>query len=196
MDMARFHEWAAGLNLIVCVEEKRKIIEGQIKDALFDAPHGRRVYGWHKGNSHVGDRREELLPTRYALDPIRVAETLGAVLIEEGRRTDAVAGALAKLAEARRADNAEATAARLPCFCSGCPHNSSTAVPEGSRAYAGIGCHYMVQWMDRETSGSRRWAARARTGWARRRFQSGPTCSRTSATAPTTIPACRRSALP
>ncbi len=57
------------------------------------------------------------------------------------------------LDEARRADNAEDIAARLPYFCSGCPHNSSTKVPEGSRAYAGIGCHYMVQWMDRETTG-------------------------------------------
>ena len=44
-------------------------------------------------------------------------------------------------------------ATRTPYFCSGCPHNSSTKVPEGSRAYAGIGCHYMVQWMDRETTG-------------------------------------------
>ena len=42
---------------------------------------------------------------------------------------------------------------RTPHFCSGCPHNSSTVVPEGSRAVAGIGCHYMVQWMDRETTG-------------------------------------------
>lgn len=42
---------------------------------------------------------------------------------------------------------------RTPWFCSGCPHNTSTKVPEGSRAYAGIGCHYMVQWMGRETTG-------------------------------------------
>ena len=44
-------------------------------------------------------------------------------------------------------------AVRIPYFCSGCPHNSSTVVPEGSRAYAGIGCHYMAQWMDRSTLG-------------------------------------------
>ena len=42
---------------------------------------------------------------------------------------------------------------RKPYFCAGCPHNSSTIIPEGSRAYAGIGCHYMVQWMDRSTVG-------------------------------------------
>ncbi len=42
---------------------------------------------------------------------------------------------------------------RKPYFCAGCPHNSSTIIPEGSRAYAGIGCHYMVQWMDRSTIG-------------------------------------------
>ncbi|NBD29314.1 MAG: indolepyruvate ferredoxin oxidoreductase family protein [Alphaproteobacteria bacterium] len=153
MDMKGFHDWAEGLDLIICVEEKRKLIEVQVKEAIFDDRHGRRVYGWHKGNSYIDDRREELFPTRYALDPIWVAEKLGAVLIEEGRRTDAIEGALAKLAEARRADNAEEIAARLPYFCSGCPHNSSTKVPEGERAYAGIGCHYMVQWMDRDTVG-------------------------------------------
>ena len=82
-----------------------------------------------------------------------IAEKLGEILIEEGRDTDGVRAGLAKLSEARRADNAEEIATRLPYFCSGCPHNSSTRLPEGSRAYAGIGCHYMVQWMDRETTG-------------------------------------------
>ena len=61
---------------------------------------------------------------------------------------------MARLAEAKRADNAEEIATRVPHFCSGCPHNSSTKVPEGARAYAGIGCHYMVQWMDRDTIGT------------------------------------------
>ena len=82
-----------------------------------------------------------------------IAEKLGEILIEEGRDTDGVRAGLGKLSEARRADNAQEIATRLPYFCSGCPHNSSTKVPEGSRAYAGIGCHYMVQWMDRETTG-------------------------------------------
>ncbi|WP_170412918.1 indolepyruvate ferredoxin oxidoreductase family protein [Ruegeria atlantica] len=152
LDMAGFHDWAEGLDLIVIVEEKRKLIEVQVKEAIFDDRRGRRVYGWYKGGAGTL-HREELFPTRGALDPIMIAEKLGDILIEEGRDTDGVRAGMAKLSEARRADNAEEIATRLPYFCSGCPHNSSTKLPDGSRAYAGIGCHYMVQWMDRETTG-------------------------------------------
>ena len=152
LDMEGFHDWAEGLDLIVVVEEKRKLIEVQIKEAIFDDRRGRRVYGWYKGGAGAM-HREELFPTRGALDPIMIAEKLGGILIEEGRETDGMKAGLSLLEEARRNDNAEDIAARLPYFCSGCPHNSSTKLPEGARAYAGIGCHYMVQWMDRETTG-------------------------------------------
>ncbi|MCW1950550.1 MAG: indolepyruvate ferredoxin oxidoreductase family protein [Octadecabacter sp.] len=153
LDMDSFHDWAAGLDLIISVEEKRKLIEVQIKEAIFDDHDGRRVYGWHKGDSWENGRREEFIATRFALDPVFIAEKIGAVMIEEGCGSEAIESGLAKLADAKRADNAEEIAARLPYFCSGCPHNSSTKVPEGARAYAGIGCHYMVQWMDRDTVG-------------------------------------------
>ena len=153
LDMESFHEWAEDLALIIVVEEKRKLIEVQVKEAIFDDRRGRRVYGWHKGDTWQNGRQVELFPTRYALDPVMIAEKLGAILLEEGRDTDAIRAGLARLAEARRADNAPEIATRVPYFCSGCPHNSSTRVPEGSRAYAGIGCHYMVQWMDRSTLG-------------------------------------------
>ncbi len=152
MDMKGFNAWAEGLDLIVVVEEKRKLIEIQIKEAIFDDRRGRRVYGWYKGGAG-SMHREELFPTKYALDPIMIAEKLGNILIEEGRDAEAIRAGLAQLDDARRADNAEEITARLPYFCSGCPHNSSTKLPEGSRAYAGIGCHFMVQWMDRETVG-------------------------------------------
>jgi len=148
MDMRSFAEWAEGLELIVVVEEKRKLIEVQVKEAIFDNRKGRRVLGWHHDRSGA-----ELFPTRYALDPLLIAERIGAILTEEGRGTAGVKAGLARIAEARRADNAPEIATRTPWFCSGCPHNSSTRLPEGSRAYAGIGCHYMVQWMGRETSG-------------------------------------------
>ncbi|MFV1464682.1 MULTISPECIES: indolepyruvate ferredoxin oxidoreductase family protein [unclassified Phaeobacter] len=152
LDMKGFNAWAEDLDLIVVVEEKRKLIEIQIKEALFDERKGRRVYGWYKGGAG-GMHRDELFPTKYALDPIMIAEKLGQILIEEGRETEAIRAGLSALDEAKRADNAEEIAARLPYFCSGCPHNSSTKLPDGSRAYAGIGCHFMVQWMDRETTG-------------------------------------------
>ncbi|WP_299359924.1 indolepyruvate ferredoxin oxidoreductase family protein [uncultured Paracoccus sp.] len=148
MDMRSFQEWSETLDLVICVEEKRKLIEVQVKEAIFDNRHGRRVIGWRHDRTH-----EEVFPTRYALDPVTIAQKLGEILIEEGRRTDRLDAALARIGESRRADNAAEIAVRTPWFCSGCPHNSSTRIPDGSRAYAGIGCHYMVQWMDRETSG-------------------------------------------
>ena len=146
LDTLSFTEWANDLDLIVVVEEKRKLIEVQIKEAIFDDRRGRRVYGGLK-------QGEVLFSPQMALDPVDIAEKLGGILLDEGRRTDGIEAGLAMLAEAKRADNATDIAARLPYFCSGCPHNSSTKVPDGSRAYAGIGCHYMVQWMDRETVG-------------------------------------------
>ncbi|MCV6592503.1 MAG: indolepyruvate ferredoxin oxidoreductase family protein [Silicimonas sp.] len=149
LDMKGFEDWAEGLDLIVVVEEKRKLIEVQIKEAIFDDRRGRRVYGWRKG--HPG--AEELFPVRFALDPAMIAEKIGDILIEEGRGTEAVKAGLEKVRAAQVADNAPELAARVPYFCSGCPHNSSTKVPEGSRAYAGIGCHFMALWMDRDTSG-------------------------------------------
>ena len=152
LDTRGLSEWADGLDLIVVVEEKRKLIEVQVKEALFDDS-STRVYGWHKGDEHSEGKREEVFPTRADLNPIWIAEKLGGILVEEGCGSAGVTAGLASLAETRKADNAPEIAARLPYFCSGCPHNSSTKVPEGSRAYAGIGCHYMVQWMDRGTVG-------------------------------------------
>ncbi len=152
LDMKGFHDWAEDLDLIVVIEEKRKLIEVQIKEAIFDDRQGRRVYGWYKGGAGTL-HREELFPTRGALDPIWIAQKLGEILAEEGRETEGIRAGMLALDDARRNDNAEDIAARLPYFCSGCPHNTSTKVPDGSRAYAGIGCHYMVQWMDRSTVG-------------------------------------------
>ncbi len=149
LDMKGFHDWAEGLDLIVVVEEKRKLIEIQIKEAIFDDRRGRRVYGWRRG--HPG--AEELFPVHFALDPAMIAERIGGILVEENRGTDAMKAGLERVRAAQIGDNAPDIAARLPYYCSGCPHNTSTKVPEGSRAYAGIGCHTMALWMDRSTSG-------------------------------------------
>ncbi|QHQ34584.1 indolepyruvate ferredoxin oxidoreductase family protein [Algicella marina] len=146
LDMRSFREWAEDLELIIVVEEKRKLIEVQIKEAIFDERHGRRVIGWK------GEQGETVFSVKGALDPVTIARKLGTLLAAEGLEAP-IAAARARLEDAARADNAEEIATRNPWFCSGCPHNSSTKLPEGARAYAGIGCHYMVQWMDRETTG-------------------------------------------
>ena len=147
MDMRGLHDWAEGLDLIVVVEEKRKLIEVQVKEAIFDDRRGRRVWGYRDGSGEV------LFPQHYALDPADIALKLGEVLKREGRGTDRIEAGMRKTMEAKRADNASEAAARTPWFCSGCPHNTSTKVPEGARAGAGIGCHVMALWMNRSTEG-------------------------------------------
>jgi len=145
LDMVGFKDWAEGLDLIVVVEEKRKLIEVQVKEAIFDDRRGRRVYGYKDGQGNT------LFPQHYSLDPTDIAAKLGRILTEEGRGTDRIAAGMARVDEARRANNAPELATRTPYFCSGCPHNTSTKVPEGAVAGAGIGCHFMAKWMDRAT---------------------------------------------
>ena len=149
LDMKSFSEWAEGLDLIIVVEEKRKLIEVQIKEAIFSTPERQRVIGW-KHDQRPG---ETIFSVKSALDPVLIAQKLGVILGEQGVGSAKMTKALAALDQATKADNATDIAARLPWFCSGCPHNTSTKVPEGSRAYAGIGCHTMVLWMDRNTYG-------------------------------------------
>ena len=140
--------FAGGLDEILVVEEKRDFIENQIKDILYNVAASARP-------RVVGTCDEEgrpLLRASGELDPGGVAETLAARLLGFGP-DEALEARLARL-RARRAESAAAAPAameRVPYFCSGCPHNSSTKLPQGSRALSGIGCHYMVQWMDRET---------------------------------------------
>ncbi len=147
LDMASFREWAEDLELIIVVEEKRKLIEVQIKEAIFDDRRGRRVIGWKDEQGKL------VFSVKKSLEPVGIAQKLGGLLAAEGIDSDALQKRRAEIDAAIRADNAEDIAVRQPWFCSGCPHNSSTKLPEGARAYAGIGCHYMVQWMDRETLG-------------------------------------------
>jgi indolepyruvate ferredoxin oxidoreductase len=140
-------EFAAGLDLIIVVEEKRSLIEVQVREEL---------YGTANQPICIGKKDEQgnwLFPVKGALDPNEVAICIGERLLKY-HRSDDIAGRVARLKEFERiAAETKDVAQRIPYFCSGCPHNSSTVVPEGSRAYAGIGCHYMVQWMDRSTSG-------------------------------------------
>jgi len=147
LDERSFREWAEGLDLIIVVEEKRKLLEVQIKEAIFNDRRGRRVIGWkdEAGNT--------VFTVKMALDPVMVASKLGGLLASEGIDSPDIAAASEQVDSALKADNAPEIAARKPWFCAGCPHNSSTKLPEGARGYAGIGCHFMVGWMDRGTLG-------------------------------------------
>ena len=140
-------EFADGLDLIIVVEEKRSLIEVQVREEL---------YGTANQPVCIGKRDEAgnwLFPVKGALDPNEVAICIGERLLKYGH-SDEISARVARLKEFQRiaAETAD-VAQRIPYFCSGCPHNSSTVVPEGMRAYAGIGCHYMAQWMDRSTLG-------------------------------------------
>ncbi|MGB7857839.1 MAG: indolepyruvate ferredoxin oxidoreductase family protein [Pseudolabrys sp.] len=140
-------EFAQGLDLIIVVEEKRSLIEVQVREEL---------YGSANQPVCIGKKDEQgnwLFPVKGALDPNDVAICIGERLLHYGANEELTAH-VARLKSAQKA-LAETTdvAQRIPYFCSGCPHNTSTRVPEGSRAYAGIGCHYMAQWMERETLG-------------------------------------------
>jgi indolepyruvate ferredoxin oxidoreductase len=161
------HEFAKGLDEILVVEEKRQILEYALKEELYNLPDGERprVVGkfddtgeWsNKGKTGHGDW---LLPATYELNPAQIARAIASRIAHycaghpvAKRVQERVAFLEAKeLALKTLPTKANPDTDRTPYFCSGCPHNSSTKVPEGSRALAGIGCHYMVLWMDRETS--------------------------------------------
>jgi indolepyruvate ferredoxin oxidoreductase len=148
LSRGELQEFAAGLDLIIVVEEKRSLIEVQVREEL---------YGTANQPLCIGKKDEAgnwLFPVKGALDPNDVAICIGDRLLKLGRGNDDIAQRVARIKEFQRvAAETKDVAQRIPYFCSGCPHNSSTVVPEGMRAYAGIGCHYMAQWMDRSTLG-------------------------------------------
>jgi indolepyruvate ferredoxin oxidoreductase len=140
-------EFADGLDLIIVVEEKRSLIEVQVREEL---------YGTANQPVCIGKKDEAgnwLFPVKGALDPNDVAICIGERLLKYGPNED-ITARVARLKDFQRiAAETTDVAQRIPYFCSGCPHNTSTVVPDGMRAYAGIGCHYMAQWMDRSTLG-------------------------------------------
>ena len=139
--------FAKGLSELFVVEEKRGLIEPQIKDALYELSDAERPRVIGKKD----DAGNTLLPSWNELSPAMIAQALVERLEANGG-----AGPLKERgsALARRLDAAQrdtALVSRIPYFCSGCPHSTSTRVPEGSEAFAGIGCHYLVQGMERNT---------------------------------------------
>jgi indolepyruvate ferredoxin oxidoreductase len=143
--------FSQGLEEVLIVEERREIIENQIKQQLFNwrADVRPRI---------VGKFDEVGTPFLSLSAGLTVARVAGAIA-ERLLRLDLPEGLADHLRrQAERIEGAEARGTaqvppvvRVPYYCAGCPHNTSTRVPEGSKAMAGIGCHFMVQWMDRRT---------------------------------------------
>ncbi len=144
---SELRDFAKGLELIIVVEEKRSLIEVQVREELYGIPNPPVVIG--KRN----EREEWLFPVKGALDPQDIAIAVGERVLARGHN-DELANRVSRMKQGQSAVAAMTdVSARTPYFCSGCPHNSSTVVPQGMRAYAGIGCHFMSQWMDRNTLG-------------------------------------------
>ena len=138
-------EFARGLEEILVVEEKRSFVEMFIRDILYNQAVRPRV---------VGKRDAEgtpLVPAHGELDADRIAQIVAARL--ERRISSSAITARVALLESLHNRPAPLTLARQAFFCSGCPHNTSTRVPEGSMAAAGIGCHGMALGMNRNTYG-------------------------------------------
>ena len=154
-------EFAEGLEEILVVEEKRQVVEYQLKEQLYnwrDDVRPRVVGKFDEKGEWVRPHGDWLLPAAGELTPAMIARVIAGRIERLGlhpnegdrerirRRVEFIDQKEAALAKPR------ISLARTPYFCSGCPHNTSTRGPEGSRATAGIGCHVMAIWMDRSTS--------------------------------------------
>jgi indolepyruvate ferredoxin oxidoreductase len=166
LDAEGVRRFAQGLDEILVVEEKRQILEYQLKEELYNwrddvRP---RVVGKFDDTGEWSNTQREghglwLLPATYELSPAQIARAIASRVSRyfaghpvEQRVKERIAYLEAKETVLNISTGLDPARDRLPHFCSGCPHNLSTKVPEGSRALAGIGCHYMALWMDRETA--------------------------------------------
>ena len=145
VDPVAMRAFAAGLDEILVVEEKAPLIEGQLRDILYETAARPRITG----------KRDEagasLLAAYGEFSSADIALVLARRLAPLIRSDEVFARAAALEARVAATQGATAAAVRKPYYCSGCPHNTSTKVIDGSRALAGIGCHYMATFMDRST---------------------------------------------
>lgn len=133
---------------VLVVEEKRGIIESQFKEYFYDYP-GRKPERMIGKEDETGNR---LVPWVGELSPLELAGIVASRLDRAMPGHDFTARASSLQGGGSNVIRITG-ASRTPYFCSGCPHNTSTRLPEGSKALAGIGCHFMANWMDRDTEG-------------------------------------------
>lgn len=166
-------DFVHGKNEVLVIEEKRGIIESQFKEYFYDYP-GRKPKRMIGKEDQKG---EKLVPWIGELSPIQLAEIVAKRLDGEFPGLNLLDRARQLLDSAPRIIKVEGVA-RTPYFCSGCPHSTSTRLPEGSSALAGIGCHFMANWMDRDTEGliqmggeGVNWITRSKFNGGRHTFQ-------------------------
>ena len=141
-------EFAQGLTTIVVVEEKRPLLEDQIRAVLYGTAQAPMIVGKHAGGHFLSpERGERVFPNAGEINPSLVAMVIAGVLGENAQsRGEPCPVALPAMAQASRPGLTAPL--RAPSFCSGCPHGRSTKLPDGSRALAGIGCHTMAMFQD------------------------------------------------
>jgi indolepyruvate ferredoxin oxidoreductase len=139
--------FADGLEEVLVVEERRDVMEHQLRAMLYNLPDGRRPRIVGKRD----DQDRPLLRDVLDLDAAQVAKAIYARL-DPSERTGHMDDYIAWISQdVGVPEKITPLHTRSPYFCSGCPHNTSTNLPDGSRATAGIGCHFLVQWMDRKS---------------------------------------------
>ena len=141
-------EFAAGLSQVLVVEEKRPLLEDQLRSVLYRMADAPAIIGKHAGGPQfAAERGEAVFPNAGEITPAMVARALVACL-----RRDDESCPIGQPEPAAGAQPGAPSLIRAPSFCSGCPHGRSTKVPEGSRALAGIGCHTMAMFLDPTTT--------------------------------------------
>jgi len=148
IERTRMERFALGLEQILVIEEKGPMVEQQIKSLLYNAPAGARPRVLGKTDPEGAP----LVSPAGELRPSRLIEIVAAWLAPHDTALDR-RHHVRDFTPPELLSNAGDAVKRQPYFCAGCPHNTSTKVPEGSRASAGIGCHFMAAWMDRSTAG-------------------------------------------
>ncbi|WP_395693529.1 indolepyruvate ferredoxin oxidoreductase family protein [Piscinibacter sp.] len=152
LETTRAQAFARGLREILVVEEKAPIVETQLRELFYNAPEQARpaIVGKHDAQGRP------LVSALGELRPSRLIEIVAHWIARHFPNDRTLGDHLQHVRDFTLPEllsNAADAVKRVPYFCAGCPHNTSTRVPEGSRAQAGIGCHVMAAWMDRSTEG-------------------------------------------
>jgi len=146
IEPTRMREFVRGLNEVLVIEEKGPVVEEQLRSLFYNDTVRPAIVGKRDAAGRP------LVPATGELRPSRLIELVANWLA--GHFPDLDRRHLVRdFTPPQLLSNESDSVKRLPVFCAGCPHNTSTRVPEGSHAQAGIGCHFMASWMDRATEG-------------------------------------------